>query len=290
MEASDEEGVSMAKARTKGKAKRRKVPAAGRPAASSGGRAGAAPPPRSTSTSTGQAPSAKAWIALAVGLAVALAVVLIVASRLGSDDNPEAVTPAGEIAAAGEVDALLRGIPQEGVALGDPDAPVTLVEFADLQCPFCAQFSREGFPALVQEYVRDGDLRIVFRPLTFIGDDSEKAARAALAAGEQDRLWHVVDLLYISQGGENSGWVTDDLLAALGPSVPGLDGERMLDDMDSAAVDDALADASADAQEEGVDRTPFFLLGATDGEAAPFQPQSYDLDGFRAAIDRLLKR
>ena len=278
----------MAKSRTRGKPKRRKVPATARPAPPGGRRADPPPAPRSA----GRAPSAKAWIGLAGVLAVALGVVLVVGSRLGSgsDENPEAITPTGKIAGATDVDELLRGIPQDGVALGDPDAPVTLVEFADIQCPFCAQFSREGFPGLVREYVRDGDLRIVFRPLTFIGDDSEKAARAALAAGEQDRLWHVVDLLYMSQGGENSGWVTDDLLAALGPSVPGLDAEQMVGEMDSAAVDDALGEASANAQAAGVDRTPFFLLGPTDGEPAAFQPQSYGLDGFRAAIDKLLQR
>ena len=74
---------------------------------------------------------------------------------------------------------MLDGIPQDGIALGEPDAPVTLVEYADLQCPFCAEWALQTFPELVADYVRDGRLRIEFRGLTFIGPESEDALRAA---------------------------------------------------------------------------------------------------------------
>ena len=74
-----------------------------------------------------------------------------------------------------------RASPRTGTAIGSPDAPVTLVEFADLQCPFCAQWATDAFPDLVEEYVRPGRLRIEFRGLAFIGPDSEKALRAALS-------------------------------------------------------------------------------------------------------------
>ena len=63
----------------------------------------------------------------------------------------------------------LLGIPQAGVVLGDPNAPVTLVEWADLQCPFCREWSTAAFPALVHDYVRTGKLQIVFRGLAFLG-------------------------------------------------------------------------------------------------------------------------
>ena len=95
-----------------------------------------------------------------------------------------ATPPAAEL--AGEA-GLLRGIPQQGTALGSPDAPVTLVEYADLQCPYCAQWARDAFPELVRDYVRTGRVRIVFRGLAFLGPDSDAALRAALAAGQQRR-------------------------------------------------------------------------------------------------------
>ena len=72
------------------------------------------------------------------------------------------------------------------MALGSPDAPVTLVEYADLQCPYCAQWARETLPVLVDEYVETGKLRIVFHGLAFIGPDSDKALRTAIAAGRDE--------------------------------------------------------------------------------------------------------
>ncbi len=100
---------------------------------------------------------------------------------------------------------------------------MTLVEYADLQCPYCAQWARETLPVLVDEYVEAGKLRIVFQGLAFIGPDSDKALRTAIAAGQDNHLWDVVHGLYASQGAENSGWVTDGLVGEIASGVPGLD-------------------------------------------------------------------
>src|SRR5207248_5606750 len=143
-----------------------------------------------------------------------------------------AVRPA---AAAAPAD-LLDGIPQRGLDLGDPDAPVTLVEYADLQCPYCAYWSRTTFPVLVRDYVRPGKVKLVFRGLAFLGPDSREALQVALAASAQNRLWDMVERLYAVQGPENSGWVDERLLRAIGESVPGLDVERMLAESSSEAV------------------------------------------------------
>ena len=107
------------------------------------------------------------------------------------------------------------GIRQDGIELGAANAPVTLVEYADLQCPYCAAWSAQAFSELVRDYVRPGKVKLSFRGLAFLGPDSERALRFALAAGLQDRLWHVVDLLYRYQGRENGGWVTDQLLRSI---------------------------------------------------------------------------
>jgi protein-disulfide isomerase len=108
---------------------------------------------------------------------VLLAGALIGASQLDAREEKPAVAPATT---------LLRGIPQQGTALGSPSAPVTLIEYADLQCPYCGEWARNVFPQLVREYVSSGKLRIVYRGLAFIGPDSYTALQTAVAAGQQD--------------------------------------------------------------------------------------------------------
>jgi protein-disulfide isomerase len=234
-------------------------------------------------------PSTWAWIALAVLIAGAFAAVLILASTLGADDAPKPqVTAGGELTYADETAQMLQGVPQDGVAIGDPEAPVTLVEFADLQCPFCAQWATEAFPAYVDEYIRDGKVRVEFRPLTFIGEDSDRAARLAVAAGNQNKLWNVVELMYRNQGSENSGWVSDDFVAALGRSVPGLDIDQWLADADTDAVSTVIDDAQAQAEQEGVNSTPSFLIGKTGEQLEPVDVTSLGPDGLRGPIDQLL--
>lgn len=224
---------------------------------------------------------------LAFGGAGILAAALIAASLLGgrgAEPEPAAVPPAA--AAAVERDPLLRGIPQDGIALGSPDAPVTLVEYADLQCPYCALWARDAFPAIVDEYVRPGRVRLVFRGLSFIGPDSETALRAALAAGRQDRLWDVVHALFAGQGGENEGWVTDELLHSLRRT--GVDTARMLKESHSSPVERELAAAARAAEAAGVPGTPFFQAGRSGRKLEPLRARALDAAAFRVELDRLL--
>jgi protein-disulfide isomerase len=221
------------------------------------------------------------------GGALLLVCILIAASLVGgrtaeADDTPVAA----EIAIPAGRDELFRGVPQDGIALGRVDAPVTLVEYADLQCPYCAQWARDALPAVVDEYVRRGRVRVVFRGLAFLGTDSDKALRAALSAGHQDRLWDVVHALFLQQGAENSGWVTDELLQSLGRT--GLDAKRMLGEAGSSSVDEQLAAAARSAEAVGVSGTPFFQAGRTGGVLEPLHVKALDAATFRAELDRLL--
>jgi protein-disulfide isomerase len=229
------------------------------------------------------------WVAIALAIAAVLGGILVAASTYGADSTPRPeVTPAGDLAFSDEVNALFDGVPQDGTSLGDPDAPVTLVEYADLQCPFCAEWARDALPAYVKDYVRPGKLRIEFRPLAFLGDDSERAAHAALAAGEQDKAWNVIELMYRNQGGENSGWVSDDFLDAVGRSIPGLDADAMLTGAQGDGPRSALEASIAEANERGIDSTPSFLLGRTGGDLEEVKPDSLDADGLRSQIEELI--
>lgn len=227
--------------------------------------------------------------AVVAALILVAAVAAAVIATSGDDDADGSGTGAGVVLpGAEETNALLDGIPQDGAAIGSPDAPVTLVEYADLQCPFCAQWATDAFPDLVEEYVRPGRLRIEFRGLAFIGPDSEKALRAVLAAGEDARLWHVAELLFQNQGGENSGWVSDELLDAVGTSA-GLDVGAWRDRFDADAVNQAIeADAEA-ANAAGIRSTPSFQLGKTGETLERVEVESLDIDGLRPSIDALLE-
>ena len=223
-----------------------------------------------------------------VVLAAIVAAVAVGALLAAGDDEGGGTTTGVELAGADDTNALLEGIPQEGTAIGAPDAPVTLVEFADLQCPFCAQWATDAFPDLVEEYVRPGKLRIEFRGLMFIGPDSEKALRAALSAGEQDRLWQTVELLYQNQGAENSGWVTDELFDAVATSAK-LDARSWEDGFDSDSVDEGISSAASEASTAGINSTPSFLLGPTGGRLERVQVETLDVEGLRPAIEQALR-
>ena len=182
------------------------------------------------------------------------------------------------------------GIEQQGIALGSPDAPVTLVEYADLQCPYCAQWSRETLPVLLQEYVASGKLRIVFHGLAFIGSDSDKALRTAIAAGEQNHLWDVVHGLYAGQGAENAGWVTDELVAEIAAGVPGLDGDDAPLRTVGGQCRPGAEARSRRGHGAGVHSTPAFQIGPTGGRLELVEVSSLAPDGIRPAIEAVLAR
>jgi protein-disulfide isomerase len=153
-------------------------------------------------------------------LAVVVVAVLIVVASSGGGSGGDA-SNLEEVAA---VEELLRGIPQHGMVLGDSSAEVTLLEFGDLQCPFCKVFAEEVLPPVIENKVATGEARLSFNNFTIIGPQSVPAGAAALAAGKQGRGWNYVELFYRNQGEENSGYVTDEFLTAVakGAGVPNI--------------------------------------------------------------------
>ena len=200
------------------------------------------------------------------GLAVlALLVVGIAVAALRASSGDTGLPRTGPVPGAQAIAAEYAGVPERGTVLGRPGAPRTLVLYADPQCPFCGRFERDALPELVGDEVRAGTLRIGSRLLSFIGADSERAARTLLAAGAQDRLWPLLALMARFQGGENSGYVTTAYLRRLAGAVPGLDVARAGRDAAGAGVTAWLAAAKAAAARDGVRSTPWLLAGPTGG-------------------------
>jgi protein-disulfide isomerase len=179
---------------------------------------------------------------------------------------------------------LLAGIPQDGIALGDPNAPVTMVEFADLQCPYCREYSEKALPDIVRRYVRTGQVRLELRLLRFLGPDSDLLARTAAGASEQNRMWQVAALAYGRQGRENSGYVDADFLN-------GLVRDAGLSKVDAGPrAEQIVAAAEEQARRANVESTPAFLIGPTGGPLDAFQPDSLGAGPFVHQIERELSR
>jgi protein-disulfide isomerase len=197
------------------------------------------------------------WLIGASGVvAVAIAAAAIAIGGAGDDT---AGTTTGRPAGRGAVGGLFGGIPQRGAELGNPRAPVTVTEYADLQCPYCGQSAREELPAVINRDVRPGRVKLVFRNLAFLGPDSLRGARVAAAAALQNRLWQMVDLVYRNQGEENSGWLNDAYLRRVAAAA-GVDVRRAFAQRNSVAVNALLREAKSRAKAAGVKQTPTYVI------------------------------
>jgi protein-disulfide isomerase len=202
-----------------------------------------------------------------VGALVASAVIIAVLIAVFASGSTSELRPGKPVPGASSTISMLKGIHQSGLALGNQTAPVTLFEYGDLQCPSCASFAEEELPGLISNYVRTGEMRIVYRPLDIIGPDSLRAARMAVALAGQDRLWQFVDLMYRNQGAENTDYVTTTYLEALASAIPGANVRRALAARGSARVNAQIARASAEAHRLNLTGTPSFTIARTGAKA-----------------------
>jgi protein-disulfide isomerase len=222
----------------------------------------------------------RSTMTLRLGLMAALAVVIVLVAVVAAGSGGSSPAKGGSSAAT--VSAL-NGIPQSGIALGSPKAPVTMVEFADLQCPFCAQYHRDVFPTLLKRYIRTGKLRVELHLLRFIGPDSDRLARVAAAASEQNRMWQFVGLAYQRQGTENSGYATQQFIDRLATDA----GVKNADA--GATANQQVRRSERIAKSLGIDSTPSFLIGPTGGPFTRFEPSELTPGAFIPQIQKELR-
>ncbi|MCP2285965.1 Protein-disulfide isomerase [Promicromonospora umidemergens] len=219
--------------------------------------------------------------ALLVGLVVAL-----------TQTGPDA---AGEPAPTGDVPAVIeepeqsaqpdltsaeRRDPDDPLAAGPVDAPVTLVVFSDYQCPFCARWSHETLP-LMMEHVETGDLRIEWRDVNVFGPASERAARASYAAALQGQFWEYHDALFAGGEKRAEAELSDEALTALAEEL-GLDTEQFGTDMESSAAATQIDRNAQLGLDLGAFSTPVFLMGGEPLVGA--QPSQVFADAFEQAL------
>ena len=143
--------------------------------------------------------------------------------------------------------------------LGAADAPVVVVEYGDFQCPYCRIFAEGAGQQLREEYVDTGKVRLVYRHLAFIGDESTWAAEASECANEQDRFWEYHDKLYEEQAGENEGAFAKDNLKRFAAEL-GLDTEQFNQCFDSRVYRDQVQADINDARQRRINATPSLLV------------------------------
>ena len=159
--------------------------------------------------------------------------------------------------------------------LGDADAPVTIVEFSDYQCPFCQRHVAETMPAIMSDMIETGQVRYVFKdlPLDGLHPEARAAAHAARCAGEQDAYWEMHDALFSSQqdwGGQGAG--ANDVFVSLAADLS-LDEDAFTICIEEERYAAAIQDNVEEARSLGATATPYFFI---DGMPIP-GAQSYEL-------------
>lgn len=205
-----------------------------------------------------------------------------------------------------EIKALLKALPRGGggggaavpnvllateglLVRGDAKAPVTIIEYTDLQCPFCARYAQGTFSQIENEYVKSGKVRYIVKdfPLESIHPNALKAAEATRCAAEQGKGWDMHDRLFANQ--QKLG---PDQLPTYADAL-GLDVEKFKTCLGSGKHGAAVRKDMAEGQSAGVTGTPSFVLGVTDTKSGKLKPAkvltgAQAFSAFKAAIDDLL--
>ena len=159
----------------------------------------------------------------------------------------------------GQGTTVVAGLPMSGTALGDANAPLVMEEFSDFQCPFCGQFARQTGPQILEQYVKTGKVRFVYRHLAFIGQESMWAAQAAECASDQGRFWEYHDKLFASQAGENRGTFSKDNLKRFARDL-GLESSRFDGCLDSNQTLERVQRDTEEGQRRKIQSTPTFFV------------------------------
>ena len=196
-----------------------------------------------------------------VAAAAAVVAILVGVQVLGGDETP---TTASQFQDVPAVLALVKGIPQEGSVIGDPKAPVTITEFADLQCSVCAAASTGVVRELITKYVRPGKAKMNLRLVRIFGPDSERGVFAGEAASLQGKGWTFAEIVLANQGPEDGGWLTDGFAEAAA-SAGKLDVAQWKKDFAGQEVIQVYTRNTTAFQQSGGNGTPTFVVSGPGG-------------------------
>lgn len=198
--------------------------------------------------------------------------------------HPVAAPPAGTGNAGGNTGAAGTGptitsaqvmtLGSRDSILGSQNAPVTMIEYGDYQCPYCGMYFSQTEPQIIQNYVNTGKVKMVFRNFAFLGPESTAAAQAAECATDQNKLWAYHDALYqakvndVAKGGsEGDGFFTRALFLSIASKL-NMDIPTFTNCIDTNAESSTVATDVANASAAGVNSTPTFFINGTEIQGA----------------------
>lgn len=208
---------------------------------------------------------------IVAGAVIAFAIVFVNGGLGVRPAPPRDTPPTGNGTQAPPVQASADDDPM----LGNADAPVTMIEFSDFECPFCARFFQQTLPQIKEQYIKTGKVQFVYRdfPISSIHSNAEKAAEAGECADEQGKFWEYHDLIFSRQDqmsvANYKRWAAELKL----------DTARFDSCLDSGKYADEVAKDFSDGQAAGVSGTPtFFINGQRVVGALPFEQFQRVLD------------
>jgi len=148
---------------------------------------------------------------------------------------------------------------QGSTILGNPDAKITIVEFGDYQCTFCYKFHDETMKKIDQAYIKTENVNFVYRDFPLNGPQSILASEASYCAQKQNKFWEYHDTLYNNWGGENTGWITKNVLLGFANDIK-LDLDSFSQCLENSEFKQKVLDNEQFAREIGIDATPSFLI------------------------------
>ena len=227
---------------------------------------------------------------LAIGAVIAsIAIVAVMFGLNGTLDESElAIKPTPEMDSIGPTEITMETFVENGSpVLGNPNAPITLVEFGDYQCHYCHVFFESIEGKIMKNYIETGKVKMIFKDYNIIGKDSVKASQGAHCANDQGLFWEYHDILYSNWTGENNGWASGANLANYAQDI-GLEMNQWTDCMLQQKHSKTILDSNEDAKKLQLTGTPAFFVISSDGQVSKlFGAQPFEV--FERVFDEKLE-
>ena len=227
---------------------------------------------------------------LAIGATISsITIIVVIFAMNGSFNDQELlIESAPKVEQMGPAKITMDTFVSNGSSiLGNPNAPITLVEFGDYQCHYCNVFFESIEEDIIKNYVETGKVKIIFKDYNIIGPDSVKASLGAHCAKEQGLFWEYHDILYSNWTGENNGWASGTNLANFAQEID-LNMNKWSECMIQQKHSQTILNSNDDAKTLGLTGTPAFFIINSEGKVTKLVgAQPFEI--FKTTFDNILE-